>query len=292
VQELRTKVQGLEAGMEARRQLMATLQSRPKFALIVAVSKYLYDRDLPNATIDAERLKATLDKLGWTVVIVLEPNLKKFRRAITNFATKDGRADGDCLVAFVGHAIQLNGRNYLFAADSRFESPMYLNDDKYERAAKRVCLPFHEVQAAFADVGEGVKVFVLDCCRTGLFPGVASGASSQLENSIVIYSTTSGNVADDGVPGKGGAFMGILCEEIKRSGAEGVGVSKVTERSRKRLLQTPNLHQLASDNSTLLDDFFFSSQRWQQVSLNPLSHMAPPIQRAVDFAVGRIEQRE
>jgi len=273
---------------------MATLQSRPKFALIVAVSEYPNERALPNATIDAERLKATLVKLGWTaqhgldrpVEIVVEPNLEEVRRAIANFATTVRRAGGDCLVAFVGHGIQLNGRNYLFAADSKFESLKYPNDDKYEEAAKRVCLPFREVQKTFEHVGEGAKVFVLDCCRDGLSPGVDSGVSLQFDNSMVIYSTTSGKVADDGVPGKGGPFMGILCEEIEKSSAEGDGVHEVMERTRRR---TPRCCQLANDSSTLLNGFVFFIQREQQVSLTPLSHMSPLIQRAVGFAV---EKRE
>ena len=274
--------------LRARMRLLETTR-RVKMALILAVSA----PDLANTIIDGRKLQATLKGLGWPVEMALDLTVKQVMTMIKKFANAVRRENADCLVAFAGHAIQVNGRNYLYAADSAAKLDLkYPSDDKYEEAAKRVCLPFLDVQAAFENTREGAKVFVLDCCRIGLSTGVDSGVSSQLENSIVIYSTTSGNVADDGVPGKGGAFMGILCEEIKRSGAEGVGVSKVTERSRKRLLQTPNLHQLASDNSTLLDDFFFSSQRWQQVSLNPLSHMAPPIQRAVDFAVGRIEQRE
>lgn len=62
--------------------------------------------------------------------------------------------------------------------------------------------------------------------------------------------------------------MAIFCEEL----ASGAEVAVVMKRTRRRLLESaPDLCQLAPYNSCLLDDFFFSHQREQQVSLKPFS---------------------
>ena len=273
---------------------------RAKFALIVAVSKYASNNlnDIPGAIIDAKKLEATLVKLGWKVKMALGLPLEQAREKIEEFAGLNAKGDHDCLVSFVGHGIEVNGHNYLCAADSMLRLT-YTSDTTYENAAKRECLPFDDVLAEFKDArgsSAGVTVFVLDCCRVGLGPTPVGFASStgrseassctsrapgstipapcsssegaNLLNSIVIYSTTSGNVADDGKRGKGGPFMRIFCEEI----ASGDEVGGVMKRTRKRVLETSC--QLAPDNSLLVDDFFFSTQREHQVSLPPLSHVS------------------
>ena len=121
-------------------------------------------------------------------------------------------------------------------------------------------------------------MIVLDCCRNGLaitvggrsvdgcFISRAADSSAirpQFPNTIVIQSTTSGNVAWDGGP-----FMRIFCEEI----AHGGEVSFVVKRTRKRVLEeAPDFSQLVEFNSFQLDDFFFSSHREQQVFPTPRS---------------------
>ena len=139
----------------------------------------------------------------------------------------------------------------------------------------------------------GATVFVLDCCRNGLSSSVGTGRGvvspfsrvatrpftsradssairAQFPHSIVIYSTTSGNVADDGEMGEGGAFMGIFCDEI----AKGAAVAVVMQRTVTRLDSVLDRCQLAPYTSLLKADFFFSPPRAQQVSLAPLSPMA------------------
>ncbi|KAJ1488896.1 hypothetical protein T484DRAFT_3576114 [Baffinella frigidus] len=237
--------------------LLAT-KKRAKSALIVAVSKYAGEKDLPNPTIDAERLEATLKGLGgWTVIMAQDQTLEKVWKTIRDFVAEVRRSKGDCLVAFSGHGIQVNGRNYFFTADSQLGA----EKRTHEEDAKLACLPFHDVQDAFKNAGEGAKVFLVDCCRSGLTRGVDSGvASTPLQNSLVIFSTASGKDAFDGVAGEGGLFAKKLCEEIGRSGAEDVGVYVVMDRTRTQLAKTPELCQLASNISTLLNGFYFGQQ--------------------------------
>ncbi|KAJ1479057.1 hypothetical protein T484DRAFT_1959761 [Baffinella frigidus] len=266
---------------------------RARSALIVAVSSYASDNvsNLANTIIDAAKLQGALFKLGWSVEMALELGLEQAEKKVEEFAGRGAKGDDDCLFAFVGHGVELNGRNYLVAADSKFDAA-YESEAKFEKAVKRGCLPFDDVQGDFKNArgsSAGATVFLLDCCRSGFSTNVGSGRSvagcftsraadssairPEFPNSIVIYSTTSGKVASDGVRGEGGPFMGIFCEEI----ASGAEVSVVMKSTRKKLLASaPDLCQLAPDNSFLLDDFFFSPQREQQdEAASGASHMVP-----------------
>ncbi|KAJ1479050.1 armadillo-type protein [Baffinella frigidus] len=268
----------------------AQSKGRPRYALIVAVSEQSPQsrknfKDLDNTDIDAAKLKAELLKMGWTVHMAVNLGLVQTKKKIKEFAGRYAKGDADCLFVFTGHGIEIDGKNFLVAADSKLD---YESEAKFEEAVKRGCLPFDDVQVAFKNArgsSAGATVFLLDCCRSGFSKSVDKSAGSftsrsadssairpQFPNSIVIYSTTSGNVASDGERGEGGPFMGIFCEEV----AKGAEVSTVMKRTRSRLLESdPDLCQLATDNSCLLEDFFFSAQREQQGSGGSSSATSP-----------------
>jgi len=256
-------------------------------ALIVAVSAYACANvsNLANTRIDAAKLEGALLKLGWKVEMSLDLGLKQTKKKMEEFAGRRANGDADCVFAFVGHGLELNGRNYLVAADSELD-PSYESEAKFEKAVKLECLSFDDVQGDFKDArvsSAGATVFLLDCCRSGFSTNVGSGRGvassftsraanesklrSEIPNSIVIYSTTSGNTASDGVRGKGGPFMGIFCEEI----ASGAVVATVMQNTTTRLKSLSDLCQLAPCYTLLERDFFFSAQRKQQVCLAPLS---------------------
>ena len=274
---------------------------RAKYALILAVAVYDAETlpNLANPINDALKLQATLLELGWQVKIATSLGFKKAEKEMKKFAGSRAKGDDDCLFAFVGHGSQINGRNYLAAANSKLDWE-YDDETEFEDALKLSYLSFDDVLEAFNDArgsSSGVTVFVLDCCRTGFeaaeqtaptsaaeptkkgrsvdssstsrAPSIAklraaSGSGPGFLNSMVIYSTASGNVADDGMtdgkPDEGGPFMGIFCEEI----ASGDEVSQVMKRVRKRLWEEkPDLCQIAPDESLLVEDFVFSTKREQ-----------------------------
>ena len=255
------------------RKLLLETESRPMLALIVVVSA----PDLRNAVIDAELLRATLEDEGWTVTMAPDLPKEQVEQTITNFVKavrKKSRkpwlesAKGDCLFAFVGHGIQVKGCNYFYAADTELDLK-YPNDTKYELAAKEKCLSFEWVQQQFASAQgtwQGGTVFVLDCCRVGLSKGVVEKQlTPQLTNAAVMQSTTSGEVAWDGVPGEGGSFMKSLCQDITSSVVEGFGWSEVSQRTRTKLVEGG---QLAWNTGSLYKEFYF----FAKVSLTPVSH--------------------
>ena len=251
-----------------------TSQAQPRSALIVAVSEYECDNvaDLANTIIDATRLQAVLLQLGWSVEMAVGLGLEETESRIEAFAKSRATGEDDCLLAFVGHGIEINGRNYLVTKDSMLKSE-YDSEAKFEKDVQRKCLAFADVQAWFKDArgsASGVTLFVLDCCRSGFETSVGAGRSvaarfmsraaesSQIRpdfpNSHIIYSTTSGSVASDGERGKGGPFMSIFTEEIKPDQE----VRKVTQATRKRLRESaPDLCQLAPETSLLERDFYF-----------------------------------
>jgi hypothetical protein len=271
------------AAQHDRRETSPALQ---RSALIVAVSEYECDNvaNLTNPIIDAAKLKAVLDQLGWHVEMAVDLGLRDMERKIKKFA--DGKATGesDCLLAFVGHGIEINGRNYLVTADSKLERE-YDDEAEFEKDVKRTCLEFEDVQVMFKKArgsALGVILFVLDCCRSGFHTNVGRGRSvaarfmsraaesSQIRagfhNSHIIYSTTSGNVATDGAKGKGGPFMAVFTQEI-RSGEELTAIMRATRRGLRE--SAPELCQLAPDNSLLEREFYFGPPLRREVCAQP-----------------------
>ena len=281
------------------RQTRSLVQSagRKKSALILAVSYSSSDNHetLRNAISDAETLQKTLFDQGWSVETEKNRGLEtkeKIKERIKIFAETHG--DDDVMIAFFGHGVEVNDRNYLVAANSEIGN--HPDEAAYEEAVKLECLAFEDVKGVFKDARDEkgssaappAIVFLLDkCCATG--KGFALNSSTilarnpriiTLTNSIALFSTSSGNLAYDG-NNKGGAFMGIFCEQIVKSCAAGFGVYEVMDSTRKRLRDAWDSCQLPEmRHPNLLDDFFFSARRKQQVFPPPLSHMAPPIQRA------------
>ncbi|KAJ1479056.1 hypothetical protein T484DRAFT_3639621 [Baffinella frigidus] len=120
-------------------------------ALIVAVSEHTSKNvpKLARTTIDVEKLKGALLELGWTVEMAVDFGLKQTKKKIKEFAFCRAKySGGDCLFAFVGHGVELNGRKYLVAADSEFDLT-YESEATFEKTVKRGCLPFDEVQGEF-----------------------------------------------------------------------------------------------------------------------------------------------
>ena len=86
------------------------------------------------------------------------------------------------------------------------------------------CVSFAEVQRAFSerrgDNPTEVSLFVLDCCRSVFAPAAPAPprVMSEVLNSLVVFSTSSGHSAQDGLAGEGGPFMNAFTEEMVREG--------------------------------------------------------------------------
>jgi hypothetical protein len=229
-------------------------------ALIVAVEKYDDLAELANVDYDANLLATTLETLQWKVKLVSGLGLKDTTRVIKEFAESVSESGAACLLAFIGHGVEMGGNILLVPRDA------VLGEEGEQ------LLRFADVQEMFAKRGDSdATVFLLDCCRSGLpssFPGLSEGlrgvggmtaeegqlpVRTELVNSIVIFSTSSGRKAGDGQEGKGGPFMNVFTEELMRPGQH---LTDVTMNTRKRLVESSATCQLAQDEVALTTHIF------------------------------------
>eukprot|EP00961_Rhodomonas_salina_P267556 3615234-Rhodomonas_salina.1 len=224
--------------------------------------------NLPNAIHDGFVLECTLQRLGWEVDFETNVSLKSAEDAITKFAEKVGDNAEACLFAFVGHGIEINGKNYLVPSDADLEPSAAATLHDAEDIVRRSCLSFqHVVQHCFARTRNGTcaSIFVLDCCRQKFFNVADSQprgrvgcdlapVSADIRNSCVIYSTTPGRTASDGAPGMGGPFMTAFAKEMIRPG---IDLETVLRNVRRRMTALRNECQLAPSSSLLEDSFTF-----------------------------------
>jgi hypothetical protein len=256
-----------------------TGNSYTRKALIWSVKKYDSDKvpDLPNAKQDGARLEALLLKFGWDVEWLTDVTLEQAMTSLHEFVDKVGESEDASLVAFFGHGIEFKGQHYLVPRDARLAEQDYRgNDTLLEEDLRQSCLAFGFVEKMVARVRNHKEtihpsLFLLDCCRDG---SISTGGPSRaipglqpaevkavpldaVKNSIVIYSTTSGNTADDGRAGEGGPFMNAFaaCAEVPGERLEDI-LSKtrvMVEESTARGAKC----QLAPHNSLLKEVFYF-----------------------------------
>jgi hypothetical protein len=269
-------------------------------ALIVAVEKYESAAlaGLANVDNDANLLKRTLQKLGWGVEVVQNVGLDDAEEAIGRFAESVAGSGDACLLAFIGHGVEVSGSVFLVPRDAKLRGE-YRDTSELERDVSRKCIRFADVQETFARHRGGAPadaeatVFVLDCCRDGMScavtgagrgiglqkAGAGAAARAEVPNAFVVFSTSSGRTAGDGRAGVGGPFMNVFTSELEKEGQQ---VTDVTMHTRRRMLASSAQCQLAQDESTLTAHLYFNGHsRKLPADVPPLTsaEAAEPVKR-------------
>eukprot|EP00961_Rhodomonas_salina_P277762 3753574-Rhodomonas_salina.1 len=263
---------------------------RKRRALILAISNYDNKScfpDLPNVFEDGTNLCKVLRQREWEVILKTDLSYAAMRDVIADFleSEKDEEA---CMFCFIGHGIGVNGNHYLVPKDARLEN-VHSNAADFESDVTGSCRPLQFVLDRFARkrTGRCPTAFLLDCCRScdyqtpsqenavdGLLPSAAivcaPAPKTTLKNSCVIYSTSAGRPALDGIPGMGGPFMNLFTEEIRAGGDLG----QILRRTRTRLNEKPGNLQLAPLEDMLDGSFHFHPNSPSATSLSrPPDHM-------------------
>ena len=184
--------------------------SERRVALVIGNSAYKSaGLDIPNARNDAQDTASALKALGFDVLLATDVDLAGASKAIQQFARMSIGADAT-LFYFAGHAVQYQGQNYLLPVDAEVRD--------------EISLPFETIAVdnirSALDRSNGVKIMVLDACRTNpvseRLARLASAAPSfgsafdsgertrglqridKSDGLVVAFSTSPGDVALDG----------------------------------------------------------------------------------------------
>lgn len=173
-----------------------------RVALVVGVGNYRASR-LPNPPNDAHLVAHTLKELGFDTEILVDPGKQMLEQAMVRFGDRLEKAGPNAIgfFYFAGHGIQYQGSNYLVPVDAQIPETRYLKS-----SAIRVEYLVEEI----ARSPPRATILVLDTCRDSAIRESGGGLTQSLaaiknlpDGTIVVFSTATGDVADDGRGGNG-----------------------------------------------------------------------------------------
>jgi len=142
----------------------AAVAAEGRHALVVGVNDYQNVPKLQKAVGDARAMKTALERAGFTVDFVLNPDRRGFNLAISNFSRKL-RAGDVALFHFSGHGVALDGENYLLPTDV----PAPGDGDK--ELLKLEAMPLTGVLERIRDAGARTEILIIDACRDNPYAG-------------------------------------------------------------------------------------------------------------------------
>ena len=228
-----------------------------RVALVVGNGAYTHAGRLPNPANDATDIAAALRRLGFEVTIARDAGRTALNEALRYFTRRSASADV-ALVFYAGHAMEMDGVNYLLPVDARVERD---TDVRYETVT------LDDVLASTS--GAGLRVVILDACRNNPLArsmqrtvstrSVSNGSLGDLnedllgDETLVAYSAAAGTTAADG-EGRNSPYTAALLAHLE----EPVDIGLMFRRVRARVLAATNRRQRPHEYGSLLREHYLS----------------------------------
>ena len=241
--------------------LVGALLARPalaerRVALVIGNAAYQTAAPLKNPANDAADISAALQRLGFEVVAGNDLDAQSMRRTVKRFADVLPGADV-ALFFYAGHAVQVNGKNYLAPVDADLQKE---SDLDFETVSLDLVRRQMEREAT-------TQLVFLDACRdnplTRRFISAArstrAGAGlarleTAAEGTFIAFATQPDNVALEGAE-RNSPFIAALLRNIDRPGVE---ISALMTDVRRDVYEATDRQQLPWTNSSLLGSFYFN----------------------------------
>jgi len=191
-------------------------------ALIIGNDSYRYAEPLRNAREDAKAMATELKGFGYDVSLHLDQSQKSMQAALRDFRDKVNAGD-EVLFYFSGHAVEIDGKNFLTPVDTIGINQNQLADDSIDlKTAVLDPLTTKKVKLTLA---------LIDACRDNPFLKTASTRSTSntrglapttpATGQLIVYSAGSGQTALDRLgpndKDKNGVFTRVLLSEMKKN---------------------------------------------------------------------------
>ncbi|GAB6051222.1 hypothetical protein JCM17960_00420 [Magnetospira thiophila] len=198
-------------------------QAEKRVALVIGNSAYQHTAKLANPSHDAKAVAAALRRLDFDVVDGYDLNINAFRSLLSGFGRKAADADV-ATVYYAGHALQVNGTNYVLPVDARLAREQDLNWQ---------AIPMNFILDELAGAKK-LKMVLLDACRdnplaNSMSRAMGSRSSSvgrglaviggRVSKTLIAYATGAGDTASDGA-GKHSPFTKALLANLETPGLE------------------------------------------------------------------------
>ena len=264
--------------------LPALALAEARVALVIGNDDYDAVPKLEKAANDARAMAATLRALDFQVIEALNASRRDMNRALADFT---GRvAPGDvAMVFYAGHAIEIEGQNYLLPTDIPDAQP---GQEGFVRAE---AISLNSVLQRMNATRARLTITVLDSCRDNPFgsAGRSVGGTRGLsrveppQGSFILYSAAAGQTAldrlNDDDPHPNSVFTRTLLPLMKTPGLNLVQMAQRVRGEVEDLAQTVRHKQRPAYSDDLDDPFtFVAAPKPTQVSMNDPAQ--PPRQAA------------
>jgi len=242
--------------------------AQKRFAFVIGNGAYANVTKLPNALNDANATRVMLQDAGFDITPALDLSLAGLRSALDVFIDKvrQGGPDATALVYYAGHAVQLEGANYILPTDIRPQGSANIAGQS---------LSLSEILRRLDSVGAKSKIAILDACRDnpfaalelsrGLALQIVDGANEGIRSeaglarvdsgsgTFVAFATSPGSTAADGT----GANSPFTTAFLREAREPGLPVEQVFRRIRLAVYDATKGVQIPWDTSSLITDFSF-----------------------------------
>ena len=224
-----------------------------RLALVVGAADYKNVPRLENALSDARAVAAALQRVGFEVVTVLDPDRAALETAVRQLGQRAQGADA-ALFFYAGHALEVGGRNWLLPVSADIQSAL---DLRFEAM---------DLESVLEQLATGARfsLMFIDACRDNPFRNklgagqraLATRGLARMEaavGTLIAFATGPGRVAADGTSGNS-PFSTSLLRHIEKPGLE---IRKLMGLVRGEVRKATNGRQIPWENSALEGDFFF-----------------------------------
>lgn len=226
-------------------------QNAPRVALIIGNAHYKQNEwQLNNPINDVNDMTAKLKKLGFETISVTDASLLDMERAIRRFGDMLEQKKAVGLFYYSGHAVQIDGQNYLLPVDFRA-----YREDEIRYQSMNVNLILDKMEGA----RNPLNILILDACRDNPGKGTRSVKSrglAQLNTSasgvLIAFATAPGKTASDG-EGRNGLYTKHLLKYIDEPNIKLEDVFKKVRAS----IRAEAADQIPWENSSIDGDFYF-----------------------------------
>ncbi len=239
--------------------LLATTAHAARVALVIGNDTYANVARLKNARADAKAMAKALEGSGFRVMLVMDADREAMNEALRRFRASIVGGD-ETVFSYAGHAVELDGVNYLLPTDIR--------DDNDERVANDA-LPLQRVLSGLAQQKQRFSLVIIDACRDNPFAGKTRNVATRglvptamaVKGQMIIYSAGAGQRALDRLraddPSPNSVFTRVFVREIEKSGQPVHEVVRLVKDEVMRLAESVGHEQMPAIYDQSVGTFYF-----------------------------------
>ena len=221
-------------------------------ALVIGINNYTDARTLANADYDAESISTALQNLKFDVITKLDINYSDFASILDDYYNSLNQYDV-ALFYFAGHGVEIDGNNYLLAANTPIEK---------KTSVTMLSAKLQDIITQMHASGCRTNILILDCCRNNPFHSDRAHGTTNLapvyapQGTIIAYSTSPGEIAKDGGMGKNSIYTGAILEHINELC---LPVEEFFKKVRTTVYNLTGGTQTSWEHTSLIGEFSFNS---------------------------------